>query len=138
MSSNVRLTRNPTSPAHDYFDLMFQGTDMISSFWQPYFKSAGRWQLEVAQLAAKQTRAAIELGNHLARSSKPDDISDAFRTYWGNLHASYETATRNIGTALVKAAPEAIVLAIPPRRRPHDTLELLGLEAEDLSQRKVA
>lgn len=139
MSFDVRLTRHPTSPAHDYFDLMFQGTDMISSFWQPYLKSAGRWQLELAQLAAKQTRAALELGNTLARSSRPDDVSDAFRTYWGNVHACYETAARNIGTALVKATPDAIVLSIPPRRRPHDMLELFGLEAEDRShERKVA
>ena len=141
MSSGVLLTRGPTSPAHDFFELMFQGTDMLSSYWQPYLKGAGRWQLEVAQFGARQTRAWIALSHQLAKARTPDDVSHAYRDYWNNVNACFEDASRNIAAAVVRASPQNIVLDMPQpsRKRAHDTLELIDITGSHrITERKVA
>lgn len=119
--------RGPTSPANDVFEVMFQGADILSSFWQPMLKGIGRWQLEVAQLGAKQARATLELGHRVARAENPLVIGDAYRDYWSMVGGIYNEASRNIATAMVRAAPHAAVLELPvmPRARVHDTLQLL-------------
>lgn len=61
MSFDTAHARGPTSLAHDFYEVMFQGVDIASSCWQPMLKAAGRWQLEVAHLAARQVRATMML-----------------------------------------------------------------------------
>ena len=141
MSSGVLLTRGPTSPAHDFYELMFQGTDTLSSYWQPYLKGFGRWQLEVAQFGARQTRAWIALSQQLAKARTPDDVTYAYREYWNNVNACFEDASRNIAAAVVRASPQNIVLEMPQpsRKRAHDTLELLDHKGKQAaSELKVA
>ena len=140
MSSGSLLTRGPTSPAHDYFEVMFQGADMFSSLWQPYLKSVGRWQLEIAQFGARQTRAAIALGNRLAGATGPDAISEAYKSYWNEVHLCFEDASRNMAAAVVRAAPQSIILDMPQtRKRVHDTLEIADpVHGERTLERKVA
>lgn len=128
--------RGPTSPAHDFYEVMFQAADMVSSIWQPFLKSAGRWQLEMAQLAAKQGRASMVLGQTLTRARSPDELSEAYRQYWHEVGSFYSDASRNIATALVRAAPHAAVLELPLNRpRQHDTLRLIDAAHE---HKKVA
>ncbi len=141
MSSGSLFTRGPTSPAHDMYELMFQGTDVMSSYWQPYLKGFGRWQLEVAQFGARQTRAWIALGHRLGKASSPDDVSQAYRAYWIDVQACYEDASRNIAAAVARATPQNIVLDMPQpsRKRTHDTLELLDNKGTASAiERKVA
>ena len=57
-----------TSPTHDFVHMMFEGADLVSSFWQPLLKSVGRWQLEAAGLSMKQSQAGLRLAHDLARS----------------------------------------------------------------------
>lgn len=126
MGSEFGQTRGPTSPAYDMFQVMFQGTDMISSFWQPMLKGVGRWQLEIAQAGTRQTRAAMALGQRVVRATGPGDVLEAYRDYWTDVSGVYSDASRNIATAIVRAAPHAAVLELPvtPRKHVHDRLEI--------------
>ena len=143
MGSDVWVTRGATTPAHDFFELMFHGADFVSSYWQPYLKSVGRWQLELAQLGAKQARASIELSHRMARAEQPGQVSDALMDYWRELNTTYEDASRNFAAAVARAAPPSVVLEMPlerpPRKRVHDTLELVdGIDGYPSDVRKVA
>lgn len=135
MPAEVSPLRPPTSPAHDMFQVMFQTMDMVGSFWQPMLKSAGRWQLEMSQLAAKQTRATMALTQKAVRCDSPVALMEAYRDYWTEVGNLVSDANRNIATALVRAAPHAAVLELPlSRPRTHDTLYIPGAADE----RKVA
>lgn len=141
MSSENGLRRGPTSPAHDFYEVMFQGADLVSSFWQPMLKGVGRWQLEMAQLTAKQTRASVELGTRMTRATSVNSVLDAYSDYWSNVSGYYAEANRNISTALVRAAPHAAVLELPmtPKPRTRDSLLLIDTGNASLDhERKVA
>lgn len=139
MSSDP-LSRGPTSPAHDVFEVMFQAADLWSSCWLPMMKGAGRWQLEMSQLAAKQARAAMTLGQRLSRCETSDHMVDAYREYWYDVGSFYSDASRNIATALVRAAPHTAVLQMPLRRvHTHDRMQLIDTpEQAERYERKVA
>ena len=135
MSAEVSQFRAPTSPAHDFFQVMFQAADVVGSFWQPMLKGAGRWQLEMSHLTAKQTRAAMQLSQTALRCDSPLALMDAYRDYWLEVGNLYSDANRNIATAMVRAAPHAAVLELPLARPPqHDTLVI----GDNGSERKVA
>ena len=137
MTYEATPSRSPTSAAHDVFQVMFQAADLYSSVWSPFLKSAGRWQLEMSQLTAKQVRAAMTLGQKLAQSDSPDRLAQAYRAYWYDVAGYYSDASRNIATALVRAAPHTAILELPlQRQHTHDTLRLVDDPTEPL--RKVA
>ena len=142
MSSGAKVTGAPTSPAHDAFLLMFETTDMVSLFWQPLFKGVGRWQLELAQAGAKQSRAAIEFGQRMTRVTNPIDVVNAHMLYWQQIGQVYSDANQNLTQALARATepPAGIEILPVQKKRPHDTMRLEDLTPprgyED--QRKVA
>ena len=145
MSSETTHVRAPTSPAHDFYEVLFQGTDIVSSYWQPLLKAVGRWQLEMSHLATKQLRANMLLANNLTRAGTSSSaMTQAYREYWDELSESYSEANRNITSALSRTtAGSSAILHMPPRRS-HDTMQLLdGVEvqvpdAEGTYVRKVA
>ena len=142
MSFGASKTKAPTSPAHDAFHLMFETADAFSLFWQPFFKGIGRWQLEVAQAGAKQSRAAIELGHRVAHATNPVDIVDAQVHYWQQVGQVYSDANQHITQALARATdmPAGIEILPVSKKRPHDTLRLeerTGSQGYDV-ERKVA
>ncbi len=130
------MTRGPTSPAHDLFEVAFQGLDLVASYWQPYFRGLGKWQLEMAQLGVKQVRSTMDFSQNLMRADHAAALPDLYRNYWTELADNAGEAARNIATAFVKAAPHAAVLQLPieSRRPSHDTLILVDEEP----QRRVA
>ena len=138
--SSDHVSRGPTSPAHDAFEVIFQAADLWASIWSPMLKGAGRWQLEMSQLAAKQARAAMTLGQRLARSENTDHMVDAYREYWYDVGGFYSDASRNIATALVRAAPHSAVLQLPLTRvHTHDRMQLIDTpERAEGHERKVA
>ncbi len=140
MSSETHV-RAPTSPAHDFYEVLFQGTDIVSSYWQPMLKAVGRWHLEMSHLAAKQLRANMTLANSLARAGTSSSMTQAYREYWDELSNSYSEANRNITTALSRTAAGSSAVVHMPQRRSRDTLQLLDAEmpgAEGVYVRKVA
>ena len=144
MSSETMHVRAPTSAAHDFYEVLFQGTDIVSSYWQPALKAVGRWQLEVSHLAARQLRANMMLANSLARAGTSSAMTQAYREYWDELSQSYSEANRNITSALSRTTAESSAILQMPQRRSRDTLQLIdGVEvqvpdAEGAYERKVA
>lgn len=138
--SSDQSSRGPTSPAHDAFEVMFLAADLWASSWQPVLKGAGRWQLEMSQLATRQVRAAMALGQRLAKCETSDHMADAYREFWYDIGNFYSDASRNIATALVRAAPHSAVLQLPLTRvHTHDRMQLIDTpEFADASERKVA
>lgn len=142
MSLGFKATGAPTSPVHDAFHLMFETTDMVSLFWQPLFKGVGRWQLELAQAGAKQSRAAIEFGQRMTTVTSPIDVANAQMLYWQQIGQVYSDANQNLTQALARATePPAGIEILPVRKkRLHDTLRLEDVAAPRgrEEQRKVA
>ena len=142
MSSEGKVTGAPTSPAHDAFLLMFETTDMVSLFWQPLLKGVGRWQLELVQVGSKQSRAAMEFGQRLARVTNPIDVINAQVHFWKQIGDVYTDANQNITQAITRAAepPAGIEIFPAQKKRPHDTMRLQDVAAprDFEEQRKVA
>lgn len=126
MSFGANETRSPTSPAHDAFQLIFETADIVSLYWQPLFKSMGRWQLELGQAYAKQSRAAIEFGNSLTHATSPIDVVNAQTLYWKQVGQAYSDANQHITQAIARATETPAGIEILPaiKKRPHDTLRL--------------
>ena len=142
MSLGAKVTGAPTSPAHDAFLVLFEATDIVSLFWQPMLKGVGRWQLELAQAGAKQSRAAIEFGQRMTRVTNPIDVVNAQVAYWQQIGQVYSDANQNITQAIVRAAepPAGIEIFPAQKKHPHDTMRLEDLAAprNHEEHRKVA
>ena len=132
----------PTSPTHDAFQLAFETADIFSLFWQPLLKGVGRWQLELAQAGAKQSRAAIEFGQRMGRVTNPTDMVNAQVVYWQQIGQVYSEANQHITQAMARAAepPAGIEFSPVQMKRPHETMRLDDVAAPRgyEEQRKVA
>ncbi len=142
MSSGAKVTGAPTSPAHDAFLLMFETTDMVSLCWQPLLKGVGRWQLELAQAGARQSRAAIEFAHCMTQASNPFDVVNAQARYWEQVGQAYSDANQHITQALTRTTQPLPGIEVIPaaKKRPHDTLRLedRAVAREYEHERKVA
>ena len=129
------LVREPkTSPAQDYFQLIFEGVDAVSSPWQPMAKGLGRWQMELAQLNAKQSRMALEYNQKMMRCFNPLEAFSETVNFWQKLYTNYADASQQVATVAVKAAqPQLGFEVLPlPVKRVRDTIVLPDLEEPEL------
>ena len=142
MTSWSGNSRSPSSPAHDSFQLAFEAADTFSLYWQPFLKSMGRWQLEMAQAGAKQSRAAIDFNHRLTQATNPIDLVNAQVHFWMQVGQAYSDANQHITQALARAAepPAGIEILPTQKKRSHDTLRLDDLERHHgfEPERKVA
>lgn len=123
---HVHARASYTSPTHDFFQFLFEGADMLSSFWQPVLKSAGRWHLEVAGLGIKHGQAAVKLSQDLARATSPMDAYAAHVRYWEAISSQFMQSQHRIvaTTASIPGAPltsDVVPLVV---KRGHDVIEL--------------
>ncbi len=142
MSIGAKVTGTPTSAAHDAFLLAFETADIVSLYWQPFLKNIGRWQLEMAQAGARQSRAALEFGHCLAQASNPFDVVNAQARYWEQVGQAYSDANQHITQALTRTTqmPAGSEVIAAAKKRPHDTLRLEDrtVAREYEHERKVA
>jgi hypothetical protein len=142
MSLGAKVTGAPTSPAHDAFQLAFETADIFSLYWQPLLKGVGRWQLELAQAGAKQSRAAIEFGQRMTRVTNPIDVVNAQVVYWQQVGQVYSDANQSITQAIARVAEPPVGIEFLPvqKKRTHDTMRLEDVKAPRgyEEQRKVA
>ena len=131
-----------TSPTHDFFQFMFEGADLLSSFWQPVLKSVGRLHLEVAGIGIKHGQAAVKLSQELARSVSPLEAYAAHVRYWEAISAQFAQSQQRIvaSSADLSGAPltsDVVPLVV---KRGHDVLELQLDQGSDSASltRKVA
>ena len=142
MSSVASVHVKYTSPYHDYFQLMFEGADAVSAFWQPLFKGIGRQQLEFANLSAKQGQALFQFQRNVAVSPNPASLVMASVHFWQSMADQYAESTRKLAIAVSQAAQPAVLseLLTLPVKRSHDMLVINPSEADAaaLPERKVA
>ena len=126
-----------SSPTHDYFQLMFEGVDAVSSPWQPMAKGFGRWQMELAQLNAKQGRTTLEYSQKMMRCFNPLEAFSETMNFWQKLFSNYTDASKQVATVAVKAAqPQMAFEVLPmPVRRTRDTIVLPDVEEPELPLR---
>ncbi len=123
--------RNSAGPSHtqEYFQMLLDGADMFSSFWQPMLKSTGRWQLEVAGLAFKQGQAALQLSRDLALCRTPGDMTTANMRFWNATTLQYAQSSKRLAASVARTveAPilsESEVVSLLRKPRGHDVIEL--------------
>ena len=145
MSNEANEVRRTTSPTYDFYHSMFEGADLISSFWQPGLKGLGRGQLELATLNARQSQAFLHWGRSIASATSPADVLSANLNLWQTSTSLCADASQRITASLSVAAqpPHAFehafeVVPMPVARRTHDTLVISGTDNEDVRPRKVA
>jgi hypothetical protein len=126
MSNWSGNSRSPSSPAHDTFQFVFEAADTFSLYCQPFLKSMGRWQLEMAQAVAKQSRAAIEFNHRLTQATNPIDVVNAQVLFWKQVGQAYSDANQHITQTFGRAAEPPAGIEIQPihKKRSHDTLRL--------------
>ncbi len=139
--SKVEFTyAHNTSPYQDYYQLMFEGADYVSAFWQPVFKGYGRGQLELAHLGAKQGQAVMQWGRTIAMAPSPAGIAAAYVQLWQAIADQYTESSCKLATAVTQAAQQTAafeVLTLPVNRS-RDTLVIQPLDAAHDAHRKVA
>ena len=143
MGQHDARDRRNKSPYHDYFKMMFESADLISSYWQPMFKGIGRGQLELAHLSARQGQAVLQWGRSLATCLTPADMLAANVQLWQTVAGQCADASQKLASAAAQAAqaPEAFeLLTLPVAKRGHDTLVLPETDADDdaAHRRRVA
>ena len=128
-----------SSPYHNYFQLMFEGADVLSSYWQPAFKSVGRSQLEFAGLAARQGQALMQWGRNVSMTPTPAGILAANIQFWQTFAEHISESTSKMTAAFGQAAPQSdpFELVTLPVKRVRDTIVIPGLEEQD-RERRVA
>lgn len=139
---HVHAKASFTSPTHDFFQFLFEGTDMLSSFWQPVLKSVGRWHLEVAGIGVKHGQAAIKLTHELARSTSPMEAYAAHVRYWNEISSHVAQSQQRIAASAVTLPVAPLTSDVVPLvvKRGHDVIELPGEAGTDdaVLTRKVA
>lgn len=113
MSREFRSGHGPTSPAYDFFQLMFEAADAVSLIWQPFLKGVGRYQLEMAQLGARQSRALIESGHTkpfagnplMSMPLTPMALLETQARLWNQFGDMYLETGRNVA----RAADQAVI-----------------------------
>lgn len=143
---DIRHSNTPKSaafsPSHEYAHMLFEGADMVSSFWQPLLKSVGRWQLEVSGLGMKHGQAALKLSHELARAFSPSDVYAAHVRYWEAVSSQVNQSQQRIAAATVRAAEAPLTAGVVPLvagLRGHDIIKLPDDDAASVTAvRKVA
>jgi hypothetical protein len=137
MGIEARFVPGPTSPAHDFYQLMFETTDVFSLFWQPYLKGVGRWQLELAHLGAKQGQAFMEYGRRVTQSRDPMQAVEAQMTLCNELGRLYTDAGQHVAQAITRAAQPVASVELFPAQKPR-THDMMRLEDWFVPERRVA
>jgi hypothetical protein len=137
------MNRNDRAGAtFNFYQSLFDGTDVFMSLWQPMIKGFGRAQLEMAQLAAKSGQSTLNWAASLATCRNPVDVFNANVRYFEALAAHQRDSVEKFTAAMAKAAetPPAFEVLKMPVRSSHDVL-VLPVEHNDgagLPRRKVA
>ena len=129
-----------TSLYYDFYQQAFEMADTTSLFWQPFLKAAGRTQLEVASLHARQARAFVHWAHRVMQPAAPADVYAAHAELWATIAGHYMESVPRVAAAVEKAA-EAVsptVLPMPPRQN-RDGLILLDRQTSgERVERRVA
>jgi hypothetical protein len=77
----------------------FNGLDLAARGYEPMFRNAARWNLELMGLATRRTRAWLELPSRLAGCRTPQDLAQASLQYWQTAAQDYADGARRLSVA---------------------------------------
>lgn len=73
----------------------FTGMDWAAKAYEPMFKNAARWQLELMGLGTRRARAWMELPGEVVRCRTPQELAQLNLEYWQTAGQQYaESAQR--------------------------------------------
>lgn len=140
-TSQVQVKAN-TSAYFDFFQFMFETTDLVSAYWQTVLKSIGRSQLEVATLHARQGQAFVQWARLMAAPVPPATMIDLQFQFVRTLSDQYAEFAPRMAAAVTHATqvPTASEVLPLPVRKGRDTLVIPDRDMQpDLPfERKVA
>jgi hypothetical protein len=112
--------------------------DATSLFWQPILKSAGRTQLELAGLQARQGQAILHWAQQMMQPQPLPDLVRLNTELWSVLTGQYMSVMPRVAAAATAASSAVTPTVLPLPKRRHDTLILLDREDESAPERRVA
>jgi hypothetical protein len=129
-----------TSLYYQFYQQAFEMADTTSIFWQPFLKAAGRTQLEVASLQARQAQAFIHWAHRMMQPASPVDVYSAHAQFWTTIAGQYIETVPRVAAAVEKAAEAVVPTVLPlPSKQNRDGLILLDRqETSEPLERKVA
>jgi len=128
------------SPYFSFFQAAFDAADMASSFWQPWLKSVGRSQLEMASLAARQSQAIFRWQRAVAVARQPGALIEANIQFMQDMSAEYATFAPRMAAAVSHATrtlPTIEVVPLP-QRKARDRIVIPSTDQDILVERRVA
>lgn len=75
------------------------GLDVAARGYEPAFRSAARWNLELMGLATRRARAWLELPSRLARCRTPQDLVRENLRYWQTSAHDYADGAQRLTIA---------------------------------------
>jgi hypothetical protein len=76
-----------------------RGLDLAARGYEPVFKNAARWNLELMGLATRRARAWLELPSRLAQCKTPQDLVGENLRYWQTAAHDYAEGARLLAVA---------------------------------------
>jgi len=129
-----------TSLYYQFYQQAFEMVDATSFFWQPFLKAAGRTQLEVASLQARQAQAFVHWAHRMMQPATPVDVLNANAQFWATVTGQYIESVPRVAAAVEKAA-EAVapkVLPLPPKQTRDGLILLDRQDSGKSAERRVA
>lgn len=77
----------------------FSGLDLLAKSYEPAFRNATRWNLELAGLATRRARAWLELPGRVAKCRTPQDLAQANLEYWQTAAKDYTDGAQRLAVA---------------------------------------
>ncbi|WP_045835040.1 hypothetical protein [Hyphomicrobium sp. 99] len=129
-----------TSLYYQFYQQAFEMVDTTSIFWQPFLKAAGRTQLEVASLQARQAQAFVYWAHRMMQPATPADVYSAHAELWTTIAGQYMETVPRVAAVVEKAAGAVAPTVQPlPTKQKRDGLILLDRQSQgELAERKVA
>ncbi|SFV36902.1 hypothetical protein [Hyphomicrobium facile] len=129
-----------TSLYYPLYQQAFEWADSTSMFWQPFLKAAGRTQLEVASLHARQAQAFVHWAHRMMQPATPVDVFSAHAHFWATVTGQYIETVPRVAAAVEKAAEAVTPKVLPlPAKPARDGLILLDRQPSGgTPERRVA
>jgi hypothetical protein len=140
MAYEAGFPSTTTSLYYQFYQQAFEMADTTSVFWQPFLKAAGRTQLEVASLHARQAQAFVYWAHRMMEPATPVDVLSAHAQFWTTVTGQYIETVPRVAAAVEKAAEAVTPKVMPLLPKPaRDGLILLDRQTSgEKPERRVA
>lgn len=89
-----------SGPLENMSQTYFAGLDRIAKAYEPTVKGLSRYNLEIAALAARRTRAWFDIPSALGRCKTPQDLLGEQARFWQTAMVQYAESWQRLSAAL--------------------------------------